>query len=121
MQSFREFIREQEAENDLAVLNEGAFKTASTATLVGHITAMRNKIKRTKKVSHETLDALASMNLATAYLVVSLDLFATRGRDHLLGWSLFAQAVRSIRNSNLPHRKQERVDQRFYGNASINT
>ena len=49
MQSFREFIREQEAENDLAVLNEGAFKTASTATLVGHITAMRNKIKRTTR------------------------------------------------------------------------
>jgi hypothetical protein len=80
MKGFKEFIDEKEHQTNQKILNEGAFKTASTAALIGHIISMRTKIKRSKKITHETLDALASMILANSYLIVSLDHFSTRRR-----------------------------------------
>ena len=70
MKTFQDYL-----DNDLDFLDEGFLRTASTAVLINHINTKRKQIGRSKKVDSKTLDALASMVLASASLTIAATQF----------------------------------------------
>ena len=67
MKSFQDYISD-----DPDTLDEAFLRGASAALLMNHIHSQRKKIKRTGKVTAQTLDSLASMILASASLTFAM-------------------------------------------------
>ena len=70
MKSFSQY-----QDNDTDTLDEGFLRTASAFALMSHINTQRKRIKRTGKVDAKSLDALASMILASASLTIAATQF----------------------------------------------
>tara|TARA_Y100000294_G_C8475380_1_gene304514 strand:+ start:95 stop:340 length:246 start_codon:yes stop_codon:yes gene_type:complete len=70
MKSFHQHI-----DDDPDTLDEGFLRTASAGLLINHINTKRKQIGRSKKVDAKTLDALASMVLASASLTIAATQF----------------------------------------------
>jgi len=70
MKSFQQYH-----DNEPDTLDEGFLRTASAAVLMNHINTKRKQIGRSKKVDAKTLDALASMILASASLTFAATQF----------------------------------------------
>jgi hypothetical protein len=67
MKSFQEHL-----EDAPDTIDEGFLRGASAVVLMNHINNMRKKIKQSRKVDAKTIDALASMILASASLTFAM-------------------------------------------------
>ena len=70
MKSFQDHLQD-----DLKTIDEGFLRTASAGVLINHINTKRKQIGRSKKVDAKTIDALASMILASASLTIAATQF----------------------------------------------
>jgi hypothetical protein len=66
MKTFNQYADEPEQ------IDEGFLRGASALMLMNHINTQRKKIKQSRKVDYKTLDALASMVLASASLTFAM-------------------------------------------------